>query len=100
MPPTDLPTILSIHHTEEGGISVYCNAQVMIEAHGSDPALWATALSAALMTVCRSHSACLVNDDGEHPHPNEIYERILDALPDAMDRCQKEGPIREQYGSG
>lgn len=91
-PPSDLPIVLSIHLGDEG-VSIYCDPIPLIEQHGADPAIWASALAASLQTASRAHAACLVEEEsGEHPSVEAIYERILEALPDAMDSYSNEDP--------
>ncbi len=91
-PRSNLPVILAVHLAEDG-VSIYCDPVPLIDLHGVDPVIWAPALAAALQSVCRAHSACLVDEDsGKHPSLDEIYTRILEALPDALEDARAEEP--------
>jgi len=91
-PPADLPVILSVHLGDDG-VSIFCNPVPLIDLYGSDPAIWAPALATALLTVCRAHSGCLVEkDSGKHPDLDEVYDRILQALPEAMESYREAEP--------
>lgn len=87
--------VLSIAMDGDDKLAVMVSIGPFLRVHGTDPAVWAEVLATAAESLCKAHQEALTDDAGNHPPIEDVRERLMEHLLDAIEAKAGEVPAFE-----